>query len=123
MNHTTNEFRLKTGPGLFFYVDGELLLHHCSIEESEPYGAFLNYPHSHYHIWEQFYENKYKVDFDYYPRGRIVYRKTDDTYLIYYDKCMEPYIASVTEKYSGMKFETGYDEHYQCHMCNENYVI
>ena len=111
------------GPALFFCVDGELLFHGCSLDEGEPYGDFLNYPHSHYKIWEKNYELKYYVDFDYYPRGRVVYRKTDDTYLIYYDKCMEPFIGTVTQKYAGKKIEIGYDEHYQCHLCNEDYVV
>ena len=111
------------GPALFFCVDGELLFHGCSLDKGEPYGDFLNYPHSHYKIWENNYELKYYVDFDYYPRGRVVYRKTDDTYLIYYDKCMEPFIEKVTKKYVGKKMEIGYDEHYQCHLCNEYYVV
>ena len=110
------------GPALFFYADGELLFHTCSFEAGEPYGDFVNYPCSHYKIWEKYYESKYFVEFDYYPRGRVVYRKTDDTYLIYYDKCIEAFIEVVTEKYAGAKIGLGYDEHYQCHMCNEGYV-
>ena len=113
------------GPALFFCVDGFLLIHGCSLDEAEAYGDFLNYPHSHYKIWEKHYESKYNVEFDYYPRGRVVYRKTDDTYLIYYDKCMEPFIETVAKKYDGKgkKAILGYDEHYQCHMCNEDYVM
>ena len=113
----------ETGPALFFYVNGRLLFHGCSLEDGEHYGDFINFPKSHYQIWWRYYAYKYKVDFDYFPRGRVVYRKTDDTYLIYYDKCMEPYINEVTDKYDSMKIETGYDEHYQCHKCNKDYVI
>ena len=113
----------QIGPALFFCVNGKLLFHGCSLEESDPYGIFSNYPHSHYDIWNENYAQKYSVDFDYYPRGRVVYRSSDDTYLIYYDKCMEPYIDLVIDKYIGKNFETGYDEHYQCHICNTNYVV
>lgn len=113
----------KLGPALFFCVDGELLFHGCSLDNGEPYGDFLNYPYSHFKIWEKYYECIFYVDFDYYPRGRVVYRKTDDTYLIYYDKCMEPFIGTVLKKYAGKKIEIGYDEHYQCNLCNEDYVF
>ena len=116
-------FNEKPGPALFFSVNGELLFHGCNLEEGEPYGIFSNYPHSHYDIWNENYEQKYGVDFDYYPRGRVVYRSSDDTYLIYYDKCMEPHIDLVTDKYIGKKIEIGYDEHYQCHICNKGYII
>ena len=108
---------------LFFCIDGELAIHACPLAEAEAYGPFLNYPYSHDKIWRKYYARKYNVDFDYYPRGRVVYRKTDDTYLIYYDKCMEPFIGTVTEKYAGQKILLGYDEHYQCHLCNKDYVI
>lgn len=117
-----NSENSKIGPALFFCVDGDLLFHGCSLNDAEPYGIFLNFPHSHYDVWNNNYENKYGVEFDYYPRGRVVYRSSDDTYLIYYDKCMKPYIDSVISKYDGNKIEIGYDEHYQCHMCNKNYV-
>ena len=113
----------QIGPALFFCVNGELLFHGCSLDEAESYGIFLNCPHSHYDIWNIYYESKYDVEFDYFPRGRVVYRGSDDTYLIYYDKCMEPYIDSVTIKYAGKKIELGYDEHYQCHICNNNYAM
>ena len=113
----------KIGPALFFCVNGELLFHGCSLEDGEPYGIFSNYPHSHYDIWNNNYEQKYGVEFDYYPRGRVVYRSSDDTYLIYYDKCMESHIHLVTHKYLGKKIETGHDEHYQCRNCNKKYVI
>ncbi len=112
-----------TGPSVFFFVDGTFLFHECTIESGEEYGQFVNYPYSHYDIWHRNYESKYLVDFDYYPRGRVVYRKSDNTYLIYYDKCMEFSIGWLLEHYSGKKYELGCDEHYQCHLCNENYVV
>ena len=111
------------GPALFFYANGNLLFHGCEIKDGENYGEFVNFPHSHYKIWENNYLKNYGVDFDYYPRGRVVYRKTDDTFLIYYDKCMESAISEVTLKYHGEKFILDYDEHYQCHNCNEDYVV
>ena len=88
----------QIGPSLFFCVNGKLLFHYTNLEHSEKYGDFYNYPYSHFQIWMKYYEEKYKVDFDFYPRGRVVYRITDDTYLIYFDPCMEKYINKVVSK-------------------------
>lgn len=113
----------KAGPALFFYVDGELLFHGCALGEGEAYGDFINYPKSHSEVWEKNYEKRYGVDFDYYPRGRIVYRKSDDTYLLYYDACIENEIGELIDKYEGERVISSLDEHYQCHLCNKGYVI
>lgn len=117
------KFTSAVGPALFFCVNGNLLFHSCTLSEGEPYGDFLNYPYSHFDIWNQFYFEKYGVDFDYYPRGRVVYRKMDDTFLIYYDKCVGESILGVVAKYAGYQYEIAFDEHYQCHLCNEDYVL
>ena len=69
----------KIGPALFFFAEGGLLFHSCSIDGAEEYGNFKNYPHSHNHIWQKHYAKSYGVDFDYFPRGRVIYRKSDDT--------------------------------------------
>ena len=119
MNINNNRF----GVGLFFYVNGKFLLHKCSLEKAEDYGDFLVYPKSHYYIWDKHYYDKYDVDFDYYPRGRIVYRKSDDTFLIYYDTCISEKMSRIEALYEGQKTMLELDEHYQCHICNENYVI
>jgi len=110
------------GPGLFFFVNGEFLFHSCPLAQGEPYGDFLNYPHSHDYVWRRNYAKAYGVDFDYFPRGRIVYRKSDDAYLIYYDRCIEGVIGKVAERYAGEKYILSYDEHYQCHSCNDGYA-
>lgn len=108
--------------GVFFCADGEILFHGCSLNNGEPYGFFINHPESHYHIWVRYYERKYNVEFDYYPRGRVIYRTTDDTYLIYYDRCMEEHLPKILESYREVRYEVNYDEHYQCHQCNPHYV-
>ena len=110
------------GPAIFFCVKGKVLFHTCSLESAESYGDFLNYPYSHHKIWQKYYEFKYHVDFDYYPRGRVIDRKSDNTFLIYYDKCMKSVVKSITQRYECQTAELHYDEHYQCHMCNKEYV-
>lgn len=109
--------------GLFFYVNGDFLFHGCKLDDAEHYGEFLIYSESHYDIWEEHYEYQYQVDFDFYPRGRIVYRKTDDTFIIYYDQCIEMDIVKLKAQYAEKNVVLTLDEHYQCHMCNLFYVI
>ena len=76
---------------LFFYIPNQknFLIHKCENNEAEKYGDFLNYPDSHMEIWDKYYYKKYKVDFDYYPRGRVVYNLSEDTYYIYHDICIK----------------------------------
>ena len=109
--------------GIFFVVGGMLLIHKCSLTEAELYGDFLNYPKSHMEIWDKHYYSKYKVDFDYYPRGRVIYNTVEKTYYIYYDKCLEKIIKKlniVPEKESKKYL---HDFHYKCSKCNKNYVV
>lgn len=108
--------------GLFYYIDDIILIHCCALDKAEDSGEFLNLPKSHYEIWEKYYAAEYHVDFDYYPRGRVVYRKADQAFLIYYDRCLKNIIQRLAYQFEGQKAEYHLDEHYQCHMCNRNYV-
>lgn len=114
--------------GLFFCVDGKFAFSGCSLSKAETYGDFLIFPEGHYDTWEQYRYLKYtksgdEVDYDYYPRGRVVYRKSDDTFIIYHDKCVTDIISRISDLYEGYNCKLEHDEHYCCHMCNDNYVI
>ena len=109
--------------GLFFYVNGKFLLHYCDLKDAENYGNFLIYSDSHFDIWEKYYYSKFHVDFDFFPRGRIAYHKSNNTFLIYYDKCIKHNIDEILNKYIGCNTELSLDEHYQCHKCNKNYIL
>ena len=117
-------FDSLAGPALFFYVKGELLFHSCAMDEGEPYGIFVNYPQSHLKVWDGRYKSLYKTAFDYFPRGRVVYRKDQDLFMIYHDPCMdEVTCTSLFEPiYGGHNYCLKTDEHYQCHNCNRNYI-
>lgn len=113
--------------GLFFYVKGKLLAYKAAPEESEVYGDFLTCSVSHDEVWRERTGLKTPYDFDYFPRGRVVYNIRDDKYVVYIDKCLdEPvYINKIVEAF-GLKNNVcviGFDEHYQCHRCNKEYYI
>lgn len=108
---------------LFFYVHGEFLVHGCTLEDAEEYGDFLIYPEGHADIWDQEYFKKYRVDYDFFPGGRIAYRKSDQTFQILYDRCIGDDIHVLVDAYYPENVELGYDEHYQCRKCNQNYCV
>lgn len=114
---------MKSDVCLFFCVNGKYLVHGCTLERAESYGDFLVYSESHMDVWDREYRKKYRVDFDYFPRGRVVFRKSDSTFLIYYDRCIGEHIREITDQYTGCKIQLSLDEHYQCHRCNRFYVI
>lgn len=60
--------------------------------------------------------------FDHYPRGRVVYRRVDETYLLYHDGCIEQQVkAFAAQHYAGCRVVFCRDEHYRCHRCNRSY--
>ena len=107
---------------LFFYVNGQFLIHGCALADAERYGDFLVYPESHFALWEKYYSKRYRVDFDFFPRGRVAYRQSDQTFQILYDRCIGEAIHTLTSSYDGT-VSLGFDEHYQCRKCNKDYVI
>ncbi len=107
--------------GLFFVAEGALLLHTCPLSEAEHHGIFYNFPESHMRVWNRLYAKKYDVDFDYYPRGRILYRETDDTFLIYKDRCIGGEFDDRLTAACGGKWIFAEDEHYSCHGCLDGY--
>lgn len=109
--------------GIFFVVNNQVLMHNCKLTEAEKYGDFLNYSKSHMEIWDRYYYKKYKVDFDYFPRGRIIYNVKEKVYYIYYDKCLKNDIKNLGIIPQNSKVKLLRDYHYQCHKCNRNYVI
>ena len=113
--------------GLFFFVKGNFAFSGCALLNAEKYGDFLIYPESHFDVWEKYETLNWmagsrKVDYDYFPRGRVVYRTTDETFIIYYDKCVEKEIHRISDEYSNYRFILELDEHYCCHECNANYA-
>ena len=107
--------------GLFFVVKGRVILYACQLSRAERYGDFLIYPLSHDAIWEAKHRAQYRVDFDYYPRGRIVYDQVSDRYTIYHDRCCRKDAEMIGSSYAPVKVEYSLDEHYQCRKCNPSY--
>lgn len=108
--------------GLFFYADKQWLLHTCSFRQAEKSGGFVNYPYSHETVWELLYFRRYRTDFDFYPRGRVIFDVPRNTYRIFYDGCIESEVNQLSEAYSPEHVLLLRDEHYQCSRCHANYI-
>src|SRR5438045_3292981 len=65
--------------GIFWLVDGKLLIDSAPRGEGEQYGDHLTYPGSHIHVWERWRQvGKAPVESEYeeFPRGRVMYGTT-----------------------------------------------
>ena len=108
--------------GTYFIVKHILLLHICTLYDGEINGDFINFPESHDTSWQREYAYKYEVDFDYYPRGRIIFNRVKDIYLLYHDPCIVLEASALCKRYPIGKCVMKLDEHYKCNICNKAYV-
>jgi hypothetical protein len=74
--------------GIFWILPAGLLAFGVPYTAGEKYGDFLNTPDGHYETWEELRKVSGKLPEDYiaYPRGRIVYRITDQKFLVYMNR-------------------------------------
>lgn len=116
--------------GPFYVIDGAVFDDTESVRDLIDHGnGFKDSDNSHYDFWkylQRVYREFRTIDYDYYPRGRVVYNTKDDTYYLYLDKCIQN-MKSIRTIISELnlplkKVEVKSDEHYQCHECSEDYI-
>ncbi len=113
--------------GPFYVINGKVEGACMDMETAEKYGEFKTSPYSHLEFWDNelaAFNNNF--DFDYFPRGRVVFNTLRNFYIIFVDKDIKnPEIEFVKGLFniSVCKCLIRLDEHYQCHLCNENYVL
>ena len=111
--------------GLFFYVNKSVLIDSVNIENAEIYGDFKIGRASHYEIWDKKYYKIYKKDYDYFPRGRVVYKYKENKYILYADKCIDNEgimkIKNIFEIHNENVEIDRTDSHYVCKKCNKCY--
>ena len=117
--------------GPFYLINGKITAHAVSLEAAEDYGDFKTCPYSHNDFWHERLKGDMPYDFDYFPRGRVVFNKKNGVFTVYTDVCFGlPVSADLAERIRrefGLPPDTccefRLDEHYQCHKCNEHYVL
>jgi hypothetical protein len=112
--------------GLFFYVNGKVLTDLVDIENAELYGEFKIGSSSHYGIWNEKYDRIYRKPYDYFPRGRVVYKYKENKNILYADKCIDKNgIEEIIRTYGiedeKVKIDRP-DKHYVCKKCNKYFL-
>ena len=116
--------------GIFFVVNGTILLDAVALEQGEPYGDTVGFS-AHIDYWEALApktptEQLFKShSYDYYPRGRIVYFKDNNMFSLYADHCItEGDIKMIVAAFQlpSSRVLRKRDQHYQCAKCNFWYV-
>lgn len=59
--------------GLFFIIGNELITESEHFTKGKQEGAIYRYSKTHKEVWDELYKGKYKVEYDFYPRGEVIY--------------------------------------------------
>lgn len=124
----TESYSPRVGP--FYYIDGVVFEDSDDLRDATLVSTgFSDSNNSHYDYWkfsQSIYPEFRSLDYDYYPRGRVVYNNTTDTYYLYTDKCLldNNITSDIISKFNLPKSKViiSTDDHYQCHQCNKSYV-
>ena len=101
-------------------MNGDILSNEVDMRHGEEYGDFVNYS-SHWDLWraaQKAYPVLKDIEYDTFPRGRVVYNKNTHKYIIYMDPVLnnEIDIDLITDRFnlrSGSYLVDDKDEHYQ----------
>lgn len=110
--------------GIFWLVDGKLIIDSSPLSEAEPYGDHLIHPRNHLRVWEKF-ECAGQVprdsQYDEYPRGRVMHNPASGEFTIFADKCILKHKGLIAQIKKALhlrkKVKTGTDLHYRCPHC------
>lgn len=117
--------------GLFYVINGIVYGDMNDVRDIEPSPLGLkDSNNTHYGYWKfhmkSYYPEYRRLDYDYFPRGRIIYNPKSDEYVVYMDKCLDNEKSKdlIIDEFNLPRDKTRFDsdEHYQCHSCNEEYV-
>jgi hypothetical protein len=116
--------------GIFYVIEGAVYLDCTPMLEAEDYGEFKTHPNGHVEFWPGL-VRRLNIwppwSYDYYPRGRVNYAKMEGRYRLYLDACLlkDPtMVQSIIQRLhlADQAVEILTDEHYQCAVCNRDYV-
>jgi hypothetical protein len=102
--------------GIFWRVDGVLVIDRSTLDEAEPYGDCLTHAEGHYERWENwrgfgterlraigFPDSLASTEYDEWPRGRIVYESAKKRFILYADRrWQEPNVIDALKRAFGL---------------------
>ena len=104
--------------GVFYFIGNKIISHHTSLQNGEKYGENITFS-AHWELWERFVKDYPEYDFldyDYFPRGRVVYNLNKEQCILYLDHKIrsQEYIDKIKSVFCfDDSFVFGEDEHYQ----------
>ena len=72
--------------GIFWFFRGEIIADAIPVTQGDECGKFINHPLSHHDFWNAHRKKDRRLnayDYDQVPRGRVLYDKEEDRYLVY----------------------------------------
>ena len=105
---------------VFFFVGEKLIIDEVHISDAKQEGNIFKHPKSHKELWDELYKEKYKVEYDFYPRGEVIYKPWSDTYIVYKDPCIELKYIDNTIVINKRKYSIIDDERFLCNACRTN---
>jgi len=120
----TRRTKKEPSVGVFWLVDGKLVIDSTPISQAEPYGVHLTHSRSHLEVWTRFQQGgTVPADFEYeeLPRGRVIYNTKISQFRMLTDRCILKN-RKLVEKIRlelGLPKDTlaGSDSHYRCFAC------
>jgi len=105
--------------GVFWSHNGRIRAGTALVKDGEDDGFFINYPFSHYQYWNILQKNypELKIlEYDEVPRGRVIFSKEENMFLIYMDRALfsEKIKQKILREFALDKTKTrfGTDMHY-----------
>lgn len=117
--------------GIFWWIGNEPIMDTTPVREGDKFGDFIYHAEDHFNYWEKKISPNMPIarnkDYDYFPRGRVIYNAIEDVYYLYADRCIRKNIDNIKKIAHLMhlpveKTKVLGDRHYQCARCNKNYV-
>jgi len=113
--------------GIFWLLNGKLLIDSTPLDEAERYGDFLTHPRGHAEVWEDYQRNGTvfpETEYEEPPRGRVMYSTKTRLFTLLADRCILKRMALVTQIKEEMHLpkdtKIGGDSHYRCSTCLSN---
>lgn len=111
--------------GIFWLVDGKLLIDSTALSEAQRYGDALIHAPGHNAVWQRFRQEgiaQREMEYEESPRGRVMYNTKTQRFLLLADKCILKDKSVMKEVMAGLKLprnktEKGPDDHYRCGHC------
>ncbi len=110
--------------GIFWLVNGALLIDKTPLSEAESYGNCLNHPRGHVEVWRQYQQGgKVPLDMEYEkePRGRVMFYMLTESFTSLADACIlkrKSLIAKIKKVlHLPKRIIVDADPHYKCFRC------